>query len=750
MFHLSTRPVLDEYYLTVGLIALALVGLLFLGPGRSRTTPGRRRALVALRLATIVLIVLVMLRPTVVYTSTEKQSAMLIVLVDRSRSMTVADAFGNKPRWQALDETVAAVLPALAELAEDLEIKFYSFGESAEAASFSPDGLPWQGEPAGQQSAYGAVLEDVLKREAGKRLAAVILLGDGAQRAYAPRDTPPHGPARQLRDLGYPLYTVVFGQAAGLGQTRDVAVRDLLVESAVFVKNRLPITGSVRIDGFVNDEVQVQALWELEPGKLEAVDTTTLRAVEDGQQLAVNLSYVPQTPGEYRLTLRAATQRGELVVRNNELSTFVTVLAGGLNVLYLEGDLRAEAPFLRRALGQSEDLQVDFVRFDARRPETRPAGLAESFQPGKYNVYILGDIDSTAFTAEELDSLRRTVVGGAGLIALGGVHSFGPGGYAGTPLADILPVEMAGLDRQRFDEPVRSDMHLRGPVSVRPTAQGLRHFVMLLDAPERNAAQWEKLPLVEGANRLIKKPAATLLAESPVGDPLLIADNVGGGRVLAFAGDSTWHWPLLGEADAHRRFWRQIVLWLARKDQVGDGTVWVKLDQRSFAPGSRVDFTAGGRSPQGEPVLDALFTAEIVLPDGSTKSVRLGRDIEQWQGTFIETQAAGEYRVTVTAVREGASLGTASARFLVVDQDLELDNPAADPTTLANLATMTGGKPLAPEQLPALLEELKKYPQQLEVEKQTSRELYDNWIVFLLLVGLLTGEWFLRKKWGLV
>ena len=311
MFHLSTRPVVDEYYLTVGAIALVLLGLLFLGPGRSRTTPARRRVLVALRLATIALIVLLMLRPTAVYTATEKQSATLLVVIDRSRSMTVPDAFGDKPRWQALDEALLAAMPALTELSEDLEIKFYAFGESAEGTAFSPDGLPWEGEPTGQQSAYGAVLEDVLKREAGKRLATVLLLGDGAQRAYAPRDTTPQGPARQLRDLGYPLYTVVFGQAAGLGQMRDVAVRDLLVENAVFVKNRLHITGGVRIDGFVNAEIQVQALWELEPGKLEAVDTVTLRAVQDGQQLAVDLSYVPQTPGEYRLTLRAAPQRGE-------------------------------------------------------------------------------------------------------------------------------------------------------------------------------------------------------------------------------------------------------------------------------------------------------------------------------------------------------------------------------------------------------------------------------------------------------
>ena len=36
---------------------------------------------------------------------------------------------------------------------------------------------------------------------------------------------------------------------------------------------------------------------------------------------------------------------------------------------------------------------------------------------------------------------------------------------------------------------------------------------------------------------------------------------------MAFAGDSTWHWWMHGFEAAHKRFWRQIVLWLARKDQ---------------------------------------------------------------------------------------------------------------------------------------------------------------------------------------
>ena len=178
----------------------------------------------------------------------------------------------------------------------------------------------------------------------------------------------------------------------------------------------------------------VQLLVETAPGKMEVVATTKVRADASGSKLPINLEYVPPTSGEIKVTLKAADQPGELVTTNNELSTFVTVLDGGLNVLYLNGAILPEQNFLRRSLDASPDINVDYLYLNARKPQTKPSDLAERFKPGKYNVYILGDLDSKAFTTEELTALRTAVEKGAGLIMLGGLHSFGAGGYGSDPL----------------------------------------------------------------------------------------------------------------------------------------------------------------------------------------------------------------------------------------------------------------------------------------------------------------------------
>ncbi len=279
---------------------------------------------------------------------------------------------------------------------------------------------------------------------------------------------------------------------------------------------------------------------------------------------------------------------------------------------------------------------------------------------------------------------------------------------------------------------------------------------MRLARGEENAQAWARLPALDGANRFRRlKLNATVLAESDGARPvdLLVSGGFGGGRVLAFAGDSTWHWPMEGFAAEHKRFWRQMVLWLARKDVTTESNVWIKLDQRRFNPRSRIEFTVGANSAEGEPIADATYRVEIVLPDGTRRPVRLTRRGEQLVGSTVETRAAGDYTISVQADVGGNPLGDARARFLVAEQDLELDNAAADPNLLSSLARITedvGGEALNPEELPGLLKRLSEEPLELEIERQTKETYYDRWPFFLLFVALISAEWYLRKKWGLV
>ncbi len=230
----------------------------------------------------------------------------------------------------------------------------------------------------GAETAIGSALDDVLRRETGKRLAGVILLSDGAQQAFAPRDLQPQLPARRLNDLPAPLFTVTFGQDRSASQSRDVAITDLVVQPERVHQKRIERGrhGAYQRAGESN-RFPCKCCLKPRRAKWNRWPPPVLRAKQNGEQIKFELSYIPQTPGERKLTLRAEPQAGERITTNNELSTFVNVLDGGLNVLYLEGEPRVEQKFIRRSLASSPDIKVDFQWIDDRDRQHWPINLAD-------------------------------------------------------------------------------------------------------------------------------------------------------------------------------------------------------------------------------------------------------------------------------------------------------------------------------------------------------------------------------------
>lgn len=753
-------------YAFVAGVGGVLLLLLLLGPARDRVSGRRRLTLVLLRLGVIALVLLAMLRPARLVPRIDKRPDLLLMLVDRSRSMLTDDVEGGKTRWQAAEELLDAAQGVLAEVRDDLQVKLYGFDAGAHVQPVGEDGrLHFPDPPAGGETSIGTSLDEVLRPEAGRRLAGVFLVGDGAQRTLSGNALLPEIPVKRwLVDRGFPLFTVPLGKERAVGQARDVELRNLVTSEPVFVKNPLTVEGTVVVEGFQNQTIEVQLLVESAPGsgKMEPVEAVRVdggKAATDGDLgRRLTMSYVPTVPGEYRVAMRAVVQPGELKTTNNEVTTFVTVRGEGLSVLYVEGTARVEQTFIRRSLDTSPDIRVDYVELDAQRPEHRPGDLLKRFQPGKYDVYILGDVDATAFTPEEMAELVTAVRRGAGFVMLGGLHSFGAGGYGTTPLAELLPIEIDRLERQNFGEAIRSDLHWPGPLTMAPTKFGRTLPVLQLASGDAASdAAWQALPPLEGANRFSGvKQGALVVAATPdpaSPKPLLVTRDFDRGRVSALAVDSTWRWRMRGFDAAHRRFWRRLILWSAHKDdQVGEN-VWVRLAQRTFSPGAKLEFTLGAQTPEGQPIADATFSPMVVGPDGTRSRASVRRRGDEWVGEFtLPGGPAGDYFLEVSADdAQKKPLGTARARFHVFGQDLELDNPNAYPGALKSLAEMTvGGRAITPAEFADVVRELRAKSLEKRAETPELESLWDRWEFLALFTTLLVAEWFLRKKWGLV
>ncbi len=748
------------------LVIVTTVGMLAIVIGTypaqlKRLSPIWRNVLFILRLLSAFVLIFAMLRPALQYSETDEQLSQLVILVDRSRSMGTPDAVGGLTRREALLKILKENEELFKTLTEEVEIRFVDF-----AMGITPIPTP-ENETDGAFTAIGKTLDELREQERSDRLIGVVLMSDGAQRSGGEDDIDPLLAARRFAEQrGVPIHTMTFGTSELSTSGLDLAIEDLTLDQPVtFERKLVPVRMQVRLLGAAGRQVRVRLLIEDRTGKTlgesgelkEMLLTSESRPFKDIQTdensvtLPLELSFIAEKAGEYKIAAEVVPQDGEIKLQNNRLETLITVRKGGLKVAYIDVP-RPEQKFLRR-LNETAKIQLDTQVVLPGKLGGQTRIDPNLFEAGKYDVYLIGDVPAEVFKVDGRDMLPQLaarVREGAGLGMLGGLHNFGAGGYAATPLVNLLPVKMTVAEQISADQEAPEN-HFATQLRMVPTPAGEQHYLMRL-AANNNQDAWLSLPELGGASRLeAKSGAVEVLAESASGEPLLFATDTGGGRALALAVDETWKWHLHGYEAEHQRFWQQLVLWLARKEYESDQPIWVRVEPRNFSPMSKVPLEFGAQDADGKPIENVVFDVEVIKPDNESETVTPRKFADHGLADFTKTLQPGDYWARVSASKDGQGLGVSGlTRFIVDARDIEMDNPAADPGLMEELAAMTGGMSIQPEEFKVFLERLIEEGIPKELKRFRRLNLWDNWPLLLIFVGLLSVEWTIRKLRGLV
>ncbi|ARA93630.1 hypothetical protein AWN76_010970 [Rhodothermaceae bacterium RA] len=747
--------------LAVGLLA----GLVVVYTLTDRYATARQKAVsLGLRIPIVLLLCLPLLQPVLIMPDVVPDENFVAVLVDASESMTIPDGPGAATRREEAlrvllgDGGDGGILPALRE---PFKVRLYAFGEQARRV----DSL--QTLPADQEATHlSAALARVLADFRGTPLSGIVLLTDGG-------DTSPDVPlnqAEQLRAQNIPLHIVGLGQEA-FEQEREIL--DVTVAKGVEETTGAEIDVKVRSWGTEPAPVRFTLLDGDEP-----VFSETRRLKGSGKIDQFTFFYEPAERGAQELTLRLEEAPAERNTANNLAHLLVDTRPDTIRVLHFEGYPRPEFKFVRRAL--EDDQVVRFVSVTRtgtgtyyRQGIASPDELAGGFPRDQAELYrfkavILGDIEASAFSLEQLRLLERFVrERGGGLLMLGGRSSFAEGDYWNTPVDDLLPVEIDPGRRRVL--PPSFTVEGRPPAEqgfrFQPTAAGLESPILKLATdPEANARLWSEMPGLTSLNYLgAPRPGAVVLAEKPADDfggsePLLVVQRYGRGRSAALATASTFRWQMHLDAEdrRHERFWRQLARWL-----VADAPDRVNLDlaQDRVAPGEEITATVTLFDAAYAPLDTATPVGFVTDPQGRREEVAFQPDLTR-PGTFTATfvpQAQGMYEMTVDADGVDADgvdvdgevgrMGRAAQRFLVRPSRREFYDATLRRVLLERLATTSGGRYYAPAEAVAIPEELRSRRTSTSVYR--AEPLWDLPILFGLLVLMLLGEWAYRRRRGL-
>jgi uncharacterized membrane protein len=706
----------------------------------ARTAGWPRAALLALRLSALAVLLFALLRPVLVVRTVEPQRNVVAVLVDGSRSMEVAD-YESRPRSAFVRDALGPSGALRTALARRFSLRDFEFASTARRVT-DPAAMTFSG----TRSHIGRSLQRTAEELAGLPVSGIVLVTDGADTSREPMADA----IRDLKSAGVPVFAVGLGREA---LDKDVQIGRVDPPATVLKGATLVAEVVVSQSGYAGRTIPLVVEDE---GQVVASQDVILPP--DGEPSTVRVRFTLAEPGPRVLSFKVGAQDGEQVTQNNARQALVTVEDRRERVLYVEGEPRFEMKFLRRAAAGDANLQVvllqrtadrKFLRLDIDAPEDLAGGFPKTRDElFAYRGLVLGSIEASAFTADQQRMIADFVnQRGGGLLALGGRRAFAEGGYAGTAVADVLPVQF---------EDARAGAEFVEEIKVSPTRLGQTHVAtQIADTEQLSAERWATLPALTTVNPVRRvKPGAAVLLEgqgaSPGAQVVLAYQRYGAGKVLAMPVQDSWMWQmhatLPAEDMTHETLWRRLLRWLV--DGVPD-RVAAAVDRDRVEAGDTITVTASVRDGGFLGLNDADVTASVTGPKGGRRDVPMGFAVDrdgEYRATFV-AEEDGLYEVGVTATRAGTPVGSDTAYVRAAPDDGEYFDAAMRATLLKRIAEDTGGRFYTASTAASLADDLTYLGRGVTVVQE--KDLWDMPIVLVLLVGLVGGEWFLRRKVGL-
>lgn len=663
---------------------------------------------------------------------------------------------------------------------------------------------------------FASALETVISDIPSERLAGVLVLSDGIDNG----DASVEPVARLLGSRGVRIDTVLVGSSTA---PFDLALADISAPESIFLGDKVRVRGVMSATHAAGHEAHVTLSLDG-----ETVDETTIPISDDSLRREFSLSHSPTNIGLVRYELAIDGIEGEQFPSNNSWKVDVAVSDDRVHVLVIDDYPRWEFRYLRNlfyARDKSVHLQYLLMHPDTiqdtdptNRPPpasaSRPFGDAEAGalpespeEWRKFDVVILGDLGPDVLDNNVQKAISECVRDrGALLVTIAGPRAMPHAYPTNSPLASLLPYDYTPSLEGAIDYWPAPEKAF----SIALTPQGRLHPVMQQSSSaSENDQIWSSLPKCHWRFPALRARAgAEVIAYAePAGDDestspatqgattvrnaishmeaerarrerqaVIVAQNVGRGKVLALNTDESWRLRYRIGDVRHHRFWGQILRWgQAERLRSGTDRLRIGTEKLTYALHEPVRVIARVLDEKSAPIEDASLSirvttasthsttnsnpstlnSQLPTPNSqlSTTLTPIAESHGLYEATLPPLKEAGIYKVEIVEPEkysgEGPETDVASMFFVATSRrPIEMARVAASRETPSVLAKWTGGHVVQPHEAASLATDFGEGSR--IVREQIEVAIWCNKWLLLVILALVFAEWILRKKAGLV
>ncbi len=732
---------------------------------RRFSSPGLRVLLLTLRTMAAALIVLMIFQPHLEFYEFKKIRKSISIIVDNSLSMSIKNSHSGLQRGEEVATFIKKNRNFVDGLEVDFDVEYLLFSD--EVKDVLREDIEGALVCEGNYTDIEGLLRSLKDRDDKEETEAYLLFSDGADNVKDRFSG--SGRLEMLIELakGLPAPLYAFSPV-NPNALRDIAIAKIEHNKYGFVRNSEKVKVTVRARGYDGKRLAVT----LKEGD-KLISSRRVKFVEGKSDYVLDFEIAPNKIGSFIYTVSAPVQKDEISQTNNKAEFSVFAARDKTRILHLCGRPSWDARFLRRVLKQARNIdlisfyilktQNDVTDVPSSEMSLIPFPIEELFTKTleSFDLVIFQNFDYRPFDIPAnvfkryFNNMKKYVrESGGAFLMIGGDLSFSQAGYHKTELKDILPVDLG------FSGSGEMDMGVFKPLL---TFSGERHPIAGLDhVRDNNLSIWGKLPGLVGFNKIAgNKPGAVSLASHPEfknGDemlPVISVANIGNGRSMAVMTDSLWRWDFLSAAAGgtnrhYTKFWNNAIKWLIKDPELE--TVNAKVDKDGYFLGETAQISIDVKDSAYLPVAGAKVAINIANnSDAGNSFVKNATTDGQGRFSFsFKPEKTGYYKASFTISNDD---GFAENDYVIfetkpVSSELEDISPRHD--ILAGIAGASGGNYFDIRSVSRLGDFFK--PERKQIVKPVGAKdysLWDNWVVFALILALLGGEWWLRVKNGL-